>query len=226
MIEHDDALQNFILAFERARYGPDPVPEADFRQLMNRFADLLRSMIPMDPLLLAEFLHQVADEATSDSESDMVDDHSSTPSQTGSVRHKQSTKQQEPIRKREPEVLSNKQSTLPHEHESDADDESLPKAPPKKTARSRSRPSLSSRMFSARSVQSTSQSQSRSRSRRFHSSNRYANGEEDEARADTHRSPMSRTSSRSRASGESRLTNPESGHDLPYEYVNTRPRED
>ena len=227
MIEQHEIVQKFVSAFERARYGPIPILEADFRHLMNCFAELLRAMLPIDSQLLGQFLDEAADDAPSDSDVLLGDEQSSILSGNGSVQRKASRKQGS-AQKQRPGPLLDKRSTTLHGHDSDADDESLHTALVKQTARSLSRPSMSSRMLSARSFQSVSQSQSRSRPRRLPHHNMNTNDEGDSRHMDADRSLMSRTSSRSLASAESggsviRLANSESPRDLPFEYVTSRP---
>jgi hypothetical protein len=52
----DTYLANeFLTLYERARFAADPLAEAEFRALMGIFAEILRGMTSLDPLLLAEF---------------------------------------------------------------------------------------------------------------------------------------------------------------------------
>src|SRR5271155_5538433 len=52
----DPYLANeFLTLYERARFAADPLTEAEFRALMGIFAEILRGMTSLDPLLLAEF---------------------------------------------------------------------------------------------------------------------------------------------------------------------------
>jgi hypothetical protein len=51
----DTYLANeFLTLYERARFATDPLMEAEFRALMGIFAEILRGMTSLDPLLLVE----------------------------------------------------------------------------------------------------------------------------------------------------------------------------
>jgi hypothetical protein len=52
----DTFLANeFLTLYERARFAADPLTEVEFRALMSIFAEILRGMTSLDPLILAEF---------------------------------------------------------------------------------------------------------------------------------------------------------------------------
>jgi hypothetical protein len=46
------AIAEFLDAYERARFAPRPMSNADFRELMHLFAALLRDLGPLDPAVL------------------------------------------------------------------------------------------------------------------------------------------------------------------------------
>jgi hypothetical protein len=51
----DTFLANeFLALYERARFAADPLTEVEFRALMSIFAEILRGMTSLDPLILAE----------------------------------------------------------------------------------------------------------------------------------------------------------------------------
>jgi hypothetical protein len=51
----DTFLANeFLTLYERARFAADPLTEIEFRALMSIFAEILRGMTSLDPLILAE----------------------------------------------------------------------------------------------------------------------------------------------------------------------------
>ena len=55
-VTKDTFLANeFLTLYERARFAPDPLTEGEFRALMSIFAEILRGMTSLDPLILAEF---------------------------------------------------------------------------------------------------------------------------------------------------------------------------
>ncbi|TAQ83398.1 hypothetical protein B7494_g8278 [Chlorociboria aeruginascens] len=62
---------NFLTAYESARFSQRPLSEPEFRALMNQFAEVLRSMQALDPVILAL-------SKTGESESDIDDDASSS----------------------------------------------------------------------------------------------------------------------------------------------------
>jgi hypothetical protein len=52
----DTFLANeFLTLYEQARFAADPLTEVEFRALMSIFAEILRGMTGLDPLILAEF---------------------------------------------------------------------------------------------------------------------------------------------------------------------------
>lgn len=61
---------DFISAYEYARYSTRPISNARFRELMHLFAELLRSMQPLDPAVLVA----LDDGGYSEDESDIDDD--------------------------------------------------------------------------------------------------------------------------------------------------------
>lgn len=69
-------IGSFLASYEKARFAFHPIPEIQFRHLMKLFAEILRSMIPLDPSLLE----------SSDEDSDIDGDASSstTPESIGS----------------------------------------------------------------------------------------------------------------------------------------------
>jgi hypothetical protein len=62
---------SFLAAYEQARFAPQPLSEPEFRNLMALFADLLRSIQPLSPTILASL-------DIAPPESDIDDDVSST----------------------------------------------------------------------------------------------------------------------------------------------------
>ncbi|KAG0652635.1 Defect at low temperature 1 [Hyphodiscus hymeniophilus] len=62
---------DFLAAYEHARFAPEPITEAEFRSLMALFADLLRNIQPLDPATIASLNLESP-------ESDIDDDASST----------------------------------------------------------------------------------------------------------------------------------------------------
>ncbi|KAI9733783.1 MAG: hypothetical protein M1818_007050 [Claussenomyces sp. TS43310] len=69
-------VASFISSYETARFAAQPIDEKRFRELMKSFAEILRSMVPLD----AAFLNAWDDEV----ESDIDGDASSTPTQNTS----------------------------------------------------------------------------------------------------------------------------------------------
>ncbi|POS75393.1 sucrase/ferredoxin domain-containing protein [Diaporthe helianthi] len=61
---------DFLSAYEYARYSTRPISSAHFRELMHLFAELLRSMQPLDPAVLVA----LDDDGYSEDESDIDDD--------------------------------------------------------------------------------------------------------------------------------------------------------
>ena len=68
---------DFLTLYERARFSGDELEEKDFRTLMNRFADVLRSIDHLDPAIVAE-LHEGSENANDDDDSAEVASLSST----------------------------------------------------------------------------------------------------------------------------------------------------
>ena len=67
----DTFLANeFLTLYERARFAADPLAEAEFRALMSIFAEILRGMTGLDPLILAEFEEENEDSMPGDIESE------------------------------------------------------------------------------------------------------------------------------------------------------------
>lgn len=52
MLDMDGAVNEFLVAYERARFSTRPVSSEQFHELMRFFAGLLRSMGPLDPDIL------------------------------------------------------------------------------------------------------------------------------------------------------------------------------
>lgn len=79
---------DFLSSYEYARYSTRPISNARFRELMHLFAEILRTMQPIDPQIFAS-----ADDSTSIStESDDIDDDAprkSCPSTPGGSLHRQ-----------------------------------------------------------------------------------------------------------------------------------------
>ncbi|KAF4628148.1 hypothetical protein G7Y89_g10002 [Cudoniella acicularis] len=63
--------QTFLSAYEYARFGPQALSEAEFRDLMKKFAEVLRSMNALSPAILSSL--------DIEPESDIDDDATSTP---------------------------------------------------------------------------------------------------------------------------------------------------
>ena len=67
----DTFLANeFLTLYERARFATDPLTEVEFRALMSIFAEILRGMTSLDPLILAEFEEENEDSVPGDIESE------------------------------------------------------------------------------------------------------------------------------------------------------------
>lgn len=78
---------NFLTAYEYARYSTRPISNARFRELMHLFAEILRTMQPLDPQMLLS-----ADEGSSISTgSDDIDDHAPRESSPSTPRSRQSS---------------------------------------------------------------------------------------------------------------------------------------
>ena len=56
VVAEGELCEEFLVSYERARFGATPVSEREFRQLMRMFAELLRSMqpVPVDLLQLGD----------------------------------------------------------------------------------------------------------------------------------------------------------------------------
>jgi hypothetical protein len=67
LINPPEAGQNFLLQYERARFGGLPATEAEFKALMTYFADLLSGMAELKP----EIIEQIRAQAGQDEESSM-----------------------------------------------------------------------------------------------------------------------------------------------------------
>ncbi|KAL7623710.1 hypothetical protein AAE478_005262 [Parahypoxylon ruwenzoriense] len=77
----------FLDSYERARFSTRPLSNANFRQLMHLFADLLRTMRPLDPA--AHYQPGYSDDAYSESDGHIDDDAPrdttpTTPARSGS----------------------------------------------------------------------------------------------------------------------------------------------
>jgi hypothetical protein len=67
----DTFLANeFLNLYERARFAPDPLTEVEFRALMSIFAEILRGMTGLDPLILAELEDENGDSMLAEDESE------------------------------------------------------------------------------------------------------------------------------------------------------------
>ncbi|KAK7746751.1 hypothetical protein SLS53_001939 [Cytospora paraplurivora] len=69
VLEPSRTTADFLLAYEYARYSTRPISDARFREMMHLFAEILRTMQPLDPAVLNEFNGDV-----SPTESDIDDD--------------------------------------------------------------------------------------------------------------------------------------------------------
>lgn len=56
VVAPSEALSEFIKLYERARYSTRPVSIDEFRRLMHVFAEVLRGMRPLDPVILDEIV--------------------------------------------------------------------------------------------------------------------------------------------------------------------------
>lgn len=68
VLEASRTTSDFLSAYEYARYSTRPISNARFRELMHLFAEILRTMQPLDPAVLDD------DSASSATESDIDDD--------------------------------------------------------------------------------------------------------------------------------------------------------
>ena len=136
----DVVLANeFLTLYERARFAAEPLAEVEFRALMGIFAEILRGMTTLDPLILAEF--QDDDEAYTPAQ-DESEDYS--PRDDGSVRRHRPD-DGPPRRVSEDSVPS---APTDYDDNDEYEERSLRTAP---VARSASRRTESSRMVSANS---------------------------------------------------------------------------
>ncbi|KAL8769091.1 MAG: hypothetical protein Q9209_004877 [Squamulea sp. 1 TL-2023] len=87
MLNQPDLSSRFLALYEKARFSGTPISEDAFRHLMALFADILRSLQPLDPSIISQ-IH--ADNAsllsTSDQEADVYNDTRSTNSEN-TVQH-------------------------------------------------------------------------------------------------------------------------------------------
>lgn len=72
VITSTQTVSDFLDAYERGRFAPRPMSNAAFRDLMHLFAEVLRSMQPLDPSALIN----VMDENNNDANSMYTDSHS------------------------------------------------------------------------------------------------------------------------------------------------------
>jgi hypothetical protein len=129
----------FLNLYERARFAPDPLTEVEFRALMGIFAEILRGMTGLDPLILAEIEEDNGDSMLAEDESEV-----SFSSEDGSLRrHRPDDGPPWP-------VSEDSAPSIPSEYDGndDYEEHSLRTAP---VARSVSRRTESSRMVSANS---------------------------------------------------------------------------
>jgi hypothetical protein len=54
LLTTDAPVTEFISAYENARFSTKPLSEPEFRNLMKDFAEILRSMVSLDPILIEE----------------------------------------------------------------------------------------------------------------------------------------------------------------------------
>ena len=59
MVHDLDAATSFVRLFETARYSNRPLTEPEFRSMMGLFAELLRGMKRLDPVVVAEILAEL-----------------------------------------------------------------------------------------------------------------------------------------------------------------------
>ena len=72
VLAHSRTTADFLSAYEYARYSTRPISNARFRELMHLFAELLRTMQPLDPAVLVALLDDGG--FSGDEESDIDDD--------------------------------------------------------------------------------------------------------------------------------------------------------
>lgn len=94
VLEASRTTADFLTSYEYARYSTRPISNARFRELMHLFAEILRTMQPLDPSMLGG--PSSSDDASSSSptESDDIDNDApreSGPSTPRSTRHPQSS---------------------------------------------------------------------------------------------------------------------------------------
>jgi len=137
----------FVAAYERARFSPEPLTDEDFQALMGMFAEILRSMSPVDIEMLGSAMTE-SDTTEDDELGGPVEssDTSTTYSGSGSVRHRSSQRGNAPPPP--PRRMPVESTASVSEDESDT--YSLRTAPPAPLT-STSRRTLSSRFVSAAS---------------------------------------------------------------------------
>ncbi|KFA78977.1 hypothetical protein S40288_00570 [Stachybotrys chartarum IBT 40288] len=74
VLNHSDTTTDFLAKYEHARFSTWAINNARFQEIMNLFADILRSMRPLDPDTLDSFRGPDDDDSWAQSESD-IDDH-------------------------------------------------------------------------------------------------------------------------------------------------------
>ncbi|KAK3345047.1 hypothetical protein B0H65DRAFT_465346 [Neurospora tetraspora] len=74
VVAPSEALSEFIKLYERARYSTRPVSIDEFRRLMHVFAEVLRGMRPLDPVVLDEIVGEYEDDGAEDNDSENARD--------------------------------------------------------------------------------------------------------------------------------------------------------
>ncbi|KAJ4404239.1 hypothetical protein N0V85_004922 [Neurospora sp. IMI 360204] len=75
VVAPSEALSEFIKLYERARYSTRPVSIDEFRRLMHVFAEVLRSMRPLDPVVLDEIVGEYEDDGAEDNDPENARDN-------------------------------------------------------------------------------------------------------------------------------------------------------
>ena len=95
VLKDQDVGSDFLVAYERARYGPEPPTEDEFRAVMNLFAEILRAISPLNPRHLLELRSVDEDDSSSHSMTPYeISSDASTVDKKGSVRHDPSSRPQ------------------------------------------------------------------------------------------------------------------------------------
>ena len=218
VVAEGELSEEFLVNYERARFGATPITEREFKQLMRMFAELLRSMQPVNVDMLD--LVQLDDTDDDDHSAPPLPHRPSSPSSSNRSTFSASSVIHKSTRNDHPPRRISEDSAAPSMSEDEFEEHSLRTAPSQAyssqpmsrietQSRSRSRPGAGPRFFSARSTISLGRSRTRPLVRR---------GESDMS-VQSRESRRSRKSARSNqsAGGGSVIRLSEGGErDLPY----------